>query len=70
MFPLHRNQSVDLLCKSTDWFLYDGKLAVKGLIKYLQTKEFLQALHQSSLFFLFQVTFRCSRPKATTGGVL
>ena len=24
MFPSYRNQSVDLLCKSTDWFLYDG----------------------------------------------
>ena len=22
MFPSYRNQSVDLLCKSTDWFLY------------------------------------------------
>ena len=24
--PLYRNQSVDLLCKSTDWFLYDGNI--------------------------------------------
>ena len=24
LFPSYRNQSVDLLCKSTDWFLYDG----------------------------------------------
>ena len=31
MFPSYRKQSVDLLCKSTDWFLYDGTLAVKGL---------------------------------------
>ena len=22
--PSYRNQSVDLLCKSIDWFLYDG----------------------------------------------
>ena len=28
MFPLYRNQLVDLLCKSTDWFL---TLVVKGL---------------------------------------
>ena len=33
MFPSYRNQSVDLLCKSTDWFLYMGTLAVKGLKK-------------------------------------
>ena len=24
MFPSYRNQLVDLLYKSTDWFLYDG----------------------------------------------
>ena len=26
MFPSYRNQSVDLLCKSIDWFLYDGNI--------------------------------------------
>ena len=26
MLPSYRNQSVDLLCKSTEWFLYDGKI--------------------------------------------
>ena len=26
MFPSYRNQSVDLRCKSTDWFLYDGSI--------------------------------------------
>ena len=26
MFPSYRNQSVDLRCKSTDWFLYDGNI--------------------------------------------
>ena len=31
MFSSYRNQLVDLLCKSTDWFLYDGTLVVKGL---------------------------------------
>ena len=25
-FPSYRNQSVDLLCKSTDWFLYDKNI--------------------------------------------
>ena len=32
MFPSYRKQSDDLLCKSTDWFLYDGNMVVKGLI--------------------------------------
>ena len=26
MFPSYRSQSVDLRCKSTDWFLYDGNI--------------------------------------------
>ena len=26
MFPSYRNQSFDLLSKSTDWFLYDGNI--------------------------------------------
>ena len=26
MFPSYRNQSVDLLCKSTVWFLHDGNI--------------------------------------------
>ena len=28
MFPSFRNQSVDLLSKSTDWFLYDGDIGL------------------------------------------
>ena len=33
MFPSYRNQLVDLQGKSTDWFLYDGNIAVgNGLI--------------------------------------
>ena len=26
VFPSYRKQSFDLLCKSTDWFLYDEKI--------------------------------------------
>ena len=26
MLPSYRNQSVDLFCKSTDWFLYDRNI--------------------------------------------
>ena len=37
MFHSYRNQSVDLLSKSTDWFLYDGKLVVKSLTGELKT---------------------------------
>ena len=30
-FAPNRNQSIDLLCKSVDWFLYNGKPALKEL---------------------------------------
>ena len=33
----YRNQSIDLLCKSMDWFLYDGELPdeiVKEVLAY------------------------------------
>ena len=26
IFPSYRNKSADLLCKSTDWFLYGGSI--------------------------------------------
>ena len=44
MFPSYRNQSVDLLCKSTNWFLYDGNLVVKGLIEINSFSPFLITL--------------------------
>ena len=31
MFPSYRNQSIVLLCKSTDWFFMMGTMVVKGL---------------------------------------
>ena len=31
MFPVYRNQSIELLCKLIDWFLYEATLTVNGL---------------------------------------
>ena len=31
MFLLYRNQFIDLLCKSMDWFLYDRDLRHEGV---------------------------------------
>ena len=31
MLPSYRNQSIDLLCKSMDWFLYEGNITLSGL---------------------------------------
>ena len=33
MSPIYRNQSINLYCKSIDWFLYDGEQVVNGLTK-------------------------------------
>ena len=30
VFPLYRNQSIDLLCKLIDWFLYEGNTITMG----------------------------------------
>ena len=29
MFPSYRNQSINLHCKSIDWFLYEGNIGMK-----------------------------------------
>ena len=31
VLPSYRNQSIDFLCKSNDWFLYEATLALNGL---------------------------------------
>ena len=38
----YRNQSVDLLCKSIDWFLYEGNTGTS----WVKIKNTLQILHQ------------------------
>ena len=40
MFPSYRNKSADLQSKSTGWFLYDGRLVVKGLNLFLDLTKF------------------------------
>ena len=30
----YRNQSIDLLCKSIDWFLYEGNIGIKWVNHY------------------------------------
>ena len=39
VLPSYRNQSIDLLCKSIDWFLSEGTLAFNGLIFQSISKE-------------------------------
>ena len=35
MFPSYRNRSVDLLCKSADWFLYDGNIGRQRVLRII-----------------------------------
>ena len=39
MFPSDRNQSVDLLSKSIDWFLYDENIGRERVKHYLQHRR-------------------------------
>ena len=38
MFPAYRNQSIDLQCKSIDWFLFEGNIDMKKVKKWRHTK--------------------------------
>ena len=71
MFPSYRNHSVDLLCKSTGFYMM-GTMAVKGLNYYISLAEstlisfsnhklsFLHNLHvnQKNTFFLLFCNFK------------
>ena len=53
----YRNQSIDLFCKSMDWFLYDRDL--RFFIKPHRGDHFFDPLHLRSLF----PSCRSSRPE-------
>ena len=36
VFPSYRNQSIDLQCKSIDWFLYEGNIGMKKVDRFLK----------------------------------
>ena len=38
VLPLYRNRTIDLLCKSVDWFLYNGKTGLNGKVDALLMK--------------------------------
>ena len=54
MFPPYRNQSIDLQCKSIDWFLYEGKVGMKKVkvkSKDLKGRTFEQWIQQTIICF-------------------
>ena len=32
VLPLYRNYTTDVLCKSVDWFLYNGNIGLNGKV--------------------------------------
>ena len=57
VLPSYRNQSIDLICKSIDWFLYESNTGIQW-VKASEEAE-LHILHEK------QVIFRKSLLKAT-----
>ena len=48
MLPLHRDQSVDLQNKSTDWFPYNGNIGRKR-VKENRAMYFLKSIQESKM---------------------
>ena len=42
IFPLYRNQSIDLDYKSIDWFLYEGNIGMKKVKSAAPNLELFQ----------------------------
>ena len=57
MFSSYRNQSADLLCKSTDWFLYMRTLVIKGLRKIYSVKKCIINFKLSFVFHAHEDQF-------------
>ena len=50
MFLSYRNQSIDLLCKSMDWFPYDIDLRHERVENYFQETNMLRLMTSSTSF--------------------
>ena len=54
MFPSHRNQSIDIPCKSADWFVYAksvSRLWIKKIFEYCSSASLLRFLFSVFLDF-------------------
>ena len=61
VLPLHRNSPIDLLCKSVDWFLYNGNTGLNSNVDVLLTKtlkinilifRYMFLFSEATLFFI------------------
>ena len=55
MLPSYRNQSIDLLCKSMDWFLYEGNITLSGLRNLPARLSTIVALLVLNSFNIFKI---------------
>ena len=60
MFSSYRNQSVDLLCKSTDWFLHNGNISRWRVKPILKDKFWNWVLKKLVCWEIFQQKFQNS----------
>ena len=55
VLPLYRNRPIDLLCKSVDWFLYNGNTGLNGKVDYWLMKTVkINMLIFRYMFFVFR----------------
>ena len=55
VLPSYRNQSIDLLCKSMDWFLYEGNITLSGLRNLPARLSTIVALLVLNSFNIFKI---------------
>ena len=55
VLPLYRNRPIDLLCKSVDWFLYNGNTGLNGKVDvWLMKTVKINMLIFRYMFFVFR----------------
>ena len=60
MFPSYGNQSIDLMCKSIDWFLYEGNTGTYRVkLKYLQKESSDQVNFQYVVRYPWKLKIDC-----------
>ena len=72
VLPLYRNRPIDLLCKSVDWFLYNGNTGLNGKVDVwlmntvkinMLTFRYMFLLSEASRIFISISCFQLLRAK-------
>ena len=59
VLPLYRNRTIDLLCKSVDWFLYNGNTGLNGKVDFwlMKTVKINMLIFRYMLLFSEAISF-------------